>query len=124
MRSVLLVAAVGALVGCGPAVGLDCSPEGGGACEDNANALLCTGGKFVRWSCPGELGCAANNKGIVCDVRGSSEGGACGFKGSGFCSSSRRFVECITPTNSTSLYWTGRDCATSCEQTGLTAICR
>lgn len=46
-------------------------------CENATALLLCTGGKYVRYPCPGPNGCVQTGNAWTCDFRGSADGDTC-----------------------------------------------
>lgn len=83
------------VVGCGlppPAPGVACG-DAGPVCVSATSALVCEGGKWAAYDCPGPMGCADNhvetydasivtpkptfNTGFLCDWRPLGRGAAC-----------------------------------------------
>jgi hypothetical protein len=73
--SIVLGIALGA-ANCKPGVGSSCEPDES-RCLDRASQLSCDDGHFIRTPCKGPGGCAADDKGVRCDISGNQPGDPC-----------------------------------------------
>jgi hypothetical protein len=61
---------------CKPSVGSSCEPDES-RCLDRTSQLSCNDGHFIQTPCKGPGGCAADDKGVRCDISGNQPGDPC-----------------------------------------------
>ena len=81
-----------------------CAPDG-------ATALVCRGGKFVRWrACRGPKGCSTAARELACDITISEPGDPCSTAGAFACSvDAKRMLQCDGQTLKTKTTCGGHD---------------
>lgn len=82
------------IAACKPGVGSSCEPDES-RCLDKTSQLSCDDGHFIRTPCKGPGGCAADDKGVRCDISGNQPGDPCSRADEGAASCvGRRMIVC------------------------------